>query len=597
MTLAEKIGQMTLVDRTAITPEEVDRVERSAPSSAAAAARRRPTTRRRGGDGRRLPARRRWRPGWGSRSSTASTPSTAHGNVRGATVFPHNIGLGAANDPDARRDDRAGRRRPRWPPPGIRWNFAPVVAVPQDIRWGRTYEGYSEDAAHRVAARRRRSSAGCRATAARRRRRRRWRRRSTSSATAARRGARRPPADFQIDQGDTRDGRGAAAGSLPAAVRGRDRRRRAHDHGLVQQLERHEDARQRLPADRRAEGRARLRRLPRVGLGGHRPDPRRLRRATSSPSINAGIDMVMVPVRVPGVHRRPHGGRRARRGGRWRASTTPCAGSCGSSSRSGLFERPFPDARRSPTVGSADAPRARPRGRAGVGSCCSRTTTPRCRSIRRRRSSSWPAPAPTTSGCRAAAGRSTARGARARSRPGTTILDGIRATVAPDDACRARPVGRLRRRDRRRRAAGRRRRGDRRARRAAVRRGPRRPRRPRGCRPADLELLARVRPRAERLVVVLLSGRPLVVTDQLADWDAFVAAWLPGTEGNGVADVLFGQAPVHRAAAVHVAALERAAADRSHRTAPNRAATARCSRAASVSRPTKPPPPPFCPEG
>ena len=64
-----------------------------------------------------------------------------------------------------------------------------------------------------------------------------------------------------------------------------------------------------------------------------------------------------------------------------------------------------------------------------------------------------------------------------------------------------------------------------------------------GLPPEDLELLARVRPRAQRLVVVLLSGRPLVVTDQLAGWDAFVAAWLPGTEGNGVADVLFGQAP------------------------------------------------------
>jgi beta-glucosidase len=42
------------------------------------------------------------------------------------------------------------------------------------------------------------------------------------------------------------------------------------------------------------------------------------------------------------------------------------------------------------------------------------------------------------------------------------------------------------------------------------------------------------------LVVVLLSGRPMVVTEELAEADAFVAAWLPGTEGAGVADVLFG---------------------------------------------------------
>ena len=44
----------------------------------------------------------------------------------------------------------------------------------------------------------------------------------------------------------------------------------------------------------------------------------------------------------------------------------------------------------------------------------------------------------------------------------------------------------------------------------------------------------------QKLVVIMLSGRPLIVTDYLDDWDAFVAAWLPGTEGQGVADVLFG---------------------------------------------------------
>jgi len=61
--------------------------------------------------------------------------------------------------------------------------------------------------------------------------------------------------------------------------------------------------------------------------------------------------------------------------------------------------------------------------------------------------------------------------------------------------------------------------------------------------PDDVSLLARVRPLVRKLVVVLLSGRPLVVTQQLPSWDAFVAAWLPGTEGQGVADVLFGDKP------------------------------------------------------
>jgi beta-glucosidase len=43
-----------------------------------------------------------------------------------------------------------------------------------------------------------------------------------------------------------------------------------------------------------------------------------------------------------------------------------------------------------------------------------------------------------------------------------------------------------------------------------------------------------------RVVVVLVSGRPLVIDDVLPMADAVIAAWLPGTEGDGVADVLFG---------------------------------------------------------
>jgi beta-glucosidase len=60
---------------------------------------------------------------------------------------------------------------------------------------------------------------------------------------------------------------------------------------------------------------------------------------------------------------------------------------------------------------------------------------------------------------------------------------------------------------------------------------------------ADIALLARVRPCCKKLVVILISGRPLIVTKHLTQWDAFVAAWLPGTEGQGVADVLFGDYP------------------------------------------------------
>ena len=44
------------------------------------------------------------------------------------------------------------------------------------------------------------------------------------------------------------------------------------------------------------------------------------------------------------------------------------------------------------------------------------------------------------------------------------------------------------------------------------------------------------------VVTILLSGRPLILNSALTDSRAFIAAWLPGTEGTGVADVLFGDA-------------------------------------------------------
>ncbi len=56
----------------------------------------------------------------------------------------------------------------------------------------------------------------------------------------------------------------------------------------------------------------------------------------------------------------------------------------------------------------------------------------------------------------------------------------------------------------------------------------------------DQEAIASVRKSGIPVVVVLLSGRPMIIADALPLADAFVAAWLPGTEGQGVADVLFG---------------------------------------------------------
>lgn len=69
-----------------------------------------------------------------------------HNNVSGATVFPHNIGLGAANNPGLMHEIGAATAR-EVAATGIDWTFAPTLAVAQDPRWGRTYESYSEDPA------------------------------------------------------------------------------------------------------------------------------------------------------------------------------------------------------------------------------------------------------------------------------------------------------------------------------------------------------------------------------------------------------------------------------------------------------------------
>ena len=67
-----------------------------------------------------------------------------HSNIIGATIFPHNIGLGAARD-TALIEKIGEVTAKEIRVTGQEWTFAPTVAVPQDFRWGRAYEGYSSD--------------------------------------------------------------------------------------------------------------------------------------------------------------------------------------------------------------------------------------------------------------------------------------------------------------------------------------------------------------------------------------------------------------------------------------------------------------------
>jgi beta-glucosidase len=143
MTLDEKIGQMTQLEQGSVQPQGVADLFLGSVLS--------------GGGG--SPAQNDpggwWRMVDGFQAAALSTRLAipilygvdavhGHGNVHGATVFPHDIGLGANGDP-ALVEQIGAATAAEMVATGIRWDFAPVVAVPQDVRWGRTYEGFGED--------------------------------------------------------------------------------------------------------------------------------------------------------------------------------------------------------------------------------------------------------------------------------------------------------------------------------------------------------------------------------------------------------------------------------------------------------------------
>ena len=150
MTLAQKVGQMTQAEIKSITPDEVrdyaigsvlngggswpGKDKHATPADWVALADAYYNASMHSALGEKIPII------WGVDAVHG------HSNVYRATLFPHNIGLGAARDPDLVRDiataTAAGVRAT-----GIDWVFAPAVPVVQDVRWGRTYESWSSDPA------------------------------------------------------------------------------------------------------------------------------------------------------------------------------------------------------------------------------------------------------------------------------------------------------------------------------------------------------------------------------------------------------------------------------------------------------------------
>ena len=152
MSLREKVGQMIQADTAAIKPEDL----RDYPLGSILAGGNSPPL----GAPDRSPAK-PWvdtvrafeKVAMEKRAGHTAIPlivgiDAVHGNsnVVGATLFPHNSGLGAMHDPELMRE--IGRvTAAETAASGIHWAFGPTLAVPQDDRWGRAYEGYSENPA------------------------------------------------------------------------------------------------------------------------------------------------------------------------------------------------------------------------------------------------------------------------------------------------------------------------------------------------------------------------------------------------------------------------------------------------------------------
>ncbi|CAM0955275.1 unnamed protein product [Alopecurus aequalis] len=144
MTLREKAGQMAQIERTVVSPRALTELGAGSVLNAGGSA----------------PRERASPADWAhmvddmqrlALSSRLAVPILygtdavhGHNNVYGATVFPHNVGLGASRDPElVRKIGEVTALEVRAT--GMHWAFAPCVAVCRDPRWGRCYESYSED--------------------------------------------------------------------------------------------------------------------------------------------------------------------------------------------------------------------------------------------------------------------------------------------------------------------------------------------------------------------------------------------------------------------------------------------------------------------
>lgn len=531
MTLAEKIGQMTLIEKNSLTPDLVHDLAIGGVLS--------------GGGG--YPQAENSPAAWAAMVNEFQQAALStrlgipliygadgvhgHNNLYGAVIFPHNIGLGAANNPLLM--EQIGRATAlEMAATGVFWNYAPAVMVPLDVRWGRTYEGYAERPDHVAAL----ASAFLRGLQA-------------PDIAAPNRVIGTPKhflgdggtawgssttENYQLDQGETFGDEAflravhlppyqaliaAGAQTIMASYSSwNGQKMHASSYWLTDVLKRE------------------------LGFAGFVVSDWAAIDQISSDydqavitAINAGIDMNMVPYDAQrfidsltrAVERGAVSEERIDDAVR-RILTVKFA--------MGLFEQPFAHTALSDQIGSAQHRQL------------ARTAVAQSLVLLKNDDNLLPLPkdigqlyiggqAAHDLGIQAGGWTIEWQGRTGPIIPGTTILEGIQAAVSPQtvveynqhgrftsdpgaaDAVCIAVVGELPY------AEGR---GD-----SVSLSLP----------PAENRVLRRMEKACARLVVVLVAGRPLLVTDDLPKWDALVMAWLPGSEGAGVADVLFGDQP------------------------------------------------------
>lgn len=533
MSLAEKIGQMTQVEKNSITPGEVADYFIGSVLS--------------GGGGNPTP---NTPEAWVEMVHSFQEPASrtrlgipliygadavhGHNNVRGTVIFPHNIGLGATRN--AALAEKIGRiTATELIATGVHWNFAPTVAVPQDIRWGRTYEGYSErtdlvsrlgtallrglqnvdgrpDLSHpRTVLGSVKHYLGDGGT--------RWNSNTSN--------------DWIIDQGVTDvDEATLRAVHLPpyiAAIEAGARnimvsfsswgglKMHAHKYLLTDVLKGELGFDGFLASD---------------WMAIDQLDPDYYTCVVTS--INAGLDMIMVPFDY-----RRFIATLTRAVEKGDVSLERIDDAVGRILRVkfalGLFENPFGDESLLALVGSDEH---RQVAREAV-----------CQSLVLLKNDAQTLPLSKETPLILVAGQAADdiglqcggwtiewQGKAGDITPGTTLLAALKKTVSESTTIRYNAAGEFGQDDRKAEvglvvlseapyAEGE---GDR-----ADLTLP----------PADMALIEQVKPHCNKLVVILFSGRPLIISEQVRQCDAFIAAWLPGTEGQGMADVLFGDNP------------------------------------------------------